>query len=628
MKAMMAVGEIFLIGILLLGCSTPDDNPQIDVSDMTIETVVVPANFNYSTSKNVEIMLTAPEVLNGAVFQLYTLKNGIQELDFGKGTFGSSGQFNGVYTVNSLIDSIRVVSGYLGLINQVDIPIIGNKATFDYKPLYTSTKSAFVPQINVLKSASADPFTYLATYNSSGVPSNLIAPDVFQKDFYDDINASLPEYKPVPKSHPEYLAGKESSIVLTKTADVWVTFVTEGAGWRNALGYYTNTNKELKIIFPNVSMSGSGGALKPGSKVYLGKFQANTTISWFLVSNGWNGTQVVAGNGTQYSDPEMNVESDVALRQHMVLLYDKARSLMMMGFEDIPRNLSNCDNDFNDAIFFATANPVDAVATAKLASITAANDSDGDGINDAIDDFPYDANKAFNNYSPSTNANGTLAFEDLWPSLGDFDFNDLVLEYNFNQIANAQNMISSLEATFTVKNIGGSFKNGFGFVLPINPSKVKSVENQVLNAGYAKVSSNGTESGQINSVIFVIENAQVKVGTKIPIVINFTTPISTNELGGVPYNPFIVVNGDRTKEVHLADMVPTDLGKTFLGQNDDYSNALAGRYYKTNRNLPWALNIFDTFAPSSEKVSIDKTYSRFISWANSGGTKDLDWYKK
>jgi hypothetical protein len=33
---------------------------------------------------------------------------------------------------------------------------------------------------------------------------------------------------------------------------------------------------------------------------------------------------------------------------------------------------------------------------------------------------------------------GTLAYEDLWPSKGDYDFNDLVVDYDFNIVKNNQ----------------------------------------------------------------------------------------------------------------------------------------------------------------------------------------------
>lgn len=79
--------------------------------------------------------------------------------------------------------------------------------------------------------------------------------------------------------------------------DVWVTFVTEGAGYLNVLGYYTHpTNKPpdtpaaidtITIIFPNVSLQGSGGGLRPGNKVNLGRFNAGTTITFALIADGW-----------------------------------------------------------------------------------------------------------------------------------------------------------------------------------------------------------------------------------------------------------------------------------------------------------------------------------------------------
>jgi hypothetical protein len=35
---------------------------------------------------------------------------------------------------------------------------------------------------------------------------------------------------------------------------------------------------------------------------------------------------------------------------------------------------------------------------------------------------------------------GTLAFEDLWPSTGDYDFNDLVVDYDFKIIKTIKNL--------------------------------------------------------------------------------------------------------------------------------------------------------------------------------------------
>jgi len=149
-----------------------------------------------------------------------------------------------------------------------------------------------------------------------------------------------------------------------------------------------------------------------------------------------------------------------------------------------------------------------------------------------------------------------------------------------------------------------------------------------MNVGYTSRNGNGTESEVNETVVFVTENVSAFKGKTIKIVITLLNPVLKDDLVNVPFNPFIVVNGDRGREVHLPDMAPTSKGKNLLGQKDDNSIIDLGRYYKTERNLPWALNFYTDFVTPDEKVSIDIPYPRFVNWANSGGTQDLDWYIK
>ncbi|MDZ7777449.1 MAG: LruC domain-containing protein [Bacteroidales bacterium] len=135
------------------------------------------------------------------------------------------------------------------------------------------------------------------------------------------------------------------------------------------------------------------------------------------------------------------------------------------------------------------------------------SDTDGDGVADELDAYPDDPDRAFNNYTPSENSYATLAYEDLWPSKGDYDFNDLVIDYRFNQITNADNLVVDLEASFVVQAIGAGFQNGFAFQLPVTPSMIQSVQGQVLESGYFSLSNNGTEAGQSKAVIPVFENS-------------------------------------------------------------------------------------------------------------------------
>ncbi|MEO1655141.1 MAG: LruC domain-containing protein, partial [Bacteroidota bacterium] len=265
------------------------------------------------------------------------------------------------------------------------------------------------------------------------------------------------------------------------------------------------------------------------------------------------------------------------------------------------------------------------------------SDSDEDGIIDPLDDFPNDSEKSFTSFTPSKLGWGSIGFEDLWPAKGDFDFNDLVMNYRFASINNAQNQVVELDVKFQVKNIGASFQNGFGFQIPIDPNLIQSVTGFNHTEGLIQLNANGTEANQSQAVIIVFDNAfrngnpgecNNRIGNEINIKVRFVNPISPESLGEAPFNPFIFVNGERSHEVHLADELPTDLADTSLfGTFNDDSDPSTQKYYKDELNHPWAINIIHNFRVPREKARIYRAYNRFQEWAQSGGILFTDWYK-
>lgn len=231
----------------------------------------------------------------------------------------------------------------------------------------------------------AQSYQFLGSYTGNGTPNYLEAVgDVVPVSTLELIDGALPESYPVPTYNPHYItSGYDTDIILTDSAEVFVTFVSEGAGYRNVLGFYTYdiTNppatapsaSEITIIFPNVSALGSGGGLQTGDKVKIGNFSSGTGIGWVLLANGWNGS-VTSGYWQLYSNPDYNPEADSTLRHHNVLLCDTANELIILGFEDIRRDYGSCDNDFNDAIFYVSANPFEALSLNNLADVSSATD--------------------------------------------------------------------------------------------------------------------------------------------------------------------------------------------------------------------------------------------------------------
>ena len=73
-------------------------------------------------------------------------------------------------------------------------------------------------------------------WDNQGVPNNLVD-DIYVSDaLFHDINVILPRNRSVPKYNPRYLDEKnQKNIVLVEEAEVFITFVHEGAGFQKLL---------------------------------------------------------------------------------------------------------------------------------------------------------------------------------------------------------------------------------------------------------------------------------------------------------------------------------------------------------------------------------------------------------
>lgn len=281
-------------------------------------------------------------------------------------------------------------------------------------------------------------------------------------------------------------------------------------------------------------------------------------------------------------------------------------------------------------------------------------DIDLDGVAD--DAFPNDQYKAYKTFFPVPDHFSTLAFEDLWPAKGDFDFNDLVIDHFSEVISNAQNQVVEVNYKFKVRATGASFNNGFGFeLININPNAIRNVTGTVIQPGSIyQIAANGCETGQSNATIIAIGNVKDVLpypgggvaGVNTTIGAPYTNPqivnvkltfiengvpgaagaVNISQLGSNTFNPFIVINQIRGKEVHLPDYKPTDLVNSALfGTLEDDSNPALNRYYRTKTNLPWAISTYESFQYPIEKTDISLAYPKLIDWVISNGTQFPDW---
>ncbi len=256
-------------------------------------------------------------------------------------------------------------------------------------------------------------------------------------------------------------------------------------------------------------------------------------------------------------------------------------------------------------------------------------DGDGDNIPDDDDDFPDDPNGAFGTYFPSQTGTHTLVFEDLWPGLGDFDMNDVVIDFRYQLVTNGQNLVTRINATYILRAAGGSAGAGFGVELPVSRANIASVTGGTLEAGQSKAIIIVFENSKSELDKWNTENGEGSVPVKsYNVSIVLTTPVTLGSIGLGVYNPFIwIVNKGRGHEIHLPGKTPTDLVDSgIFGTGQDNSNPSGGQFYISQNNLPWAIYVPANFSYPIEKADITQAYPNFAIWAQSGGTQAQNWY--
>jgi hypothetical protein len=223
-------------------------------------------------------------------------------------------------------------------------------------------------------------FYYLGNFDSNG-KSELIntdpPADQWVSDYTTAINSFFPEGYKLHHTHPEWLM--DNTIDIQSDCEVVITFVKEGAGYRNSFGYfiYPTANppetiahiQECYFIFPNASMVNSGGSLSPGDRIKLaatfnkstvnGKdivtpnsytFHNGKSIGFILYPNGWNGSDVNRYIIPYTSISKHNPEKAPELKFHTASFLIPNTNRLVLGIEDLRRDTSSCDHDFNDLI--------------------------------------------------------------------------------------------------------------------------------------------------------------------------------------------------------------------------------------------------------------------------------------
>ncbi len=266
-------------------------------------------------------------------------------------------------------------------------------------------------------------------------------------------------------------------------------------------------------------------------------------------------------------------------------------------------------------------------------------DTDGDGVADELDQFPNDPTRSYSDAYPYAGYS-IVGFEDLWPSIGDYDFNDVLLKYKVSYNRNSSNKYTHANVELILSALGAGVHNGVAlqFVKPgTGASKFTSLSSNLITG---VTGSNVTFEGDnvvmiCNDVYSAISGYYNNVGdgpSQAPDTIKFTVTFnpSASQPSSLIPDVFIFRSNDRSYEIHLPDRPATKKANTQLfGTYSDRTNQ-NGKWYKTENNLPWGIEIQNggsVFRHPLSKISLSTAYPEFLEWVGSNGKNKTEWYK-
>lgn len=530
------------------------------------------------------------------------------------GATDENGKFVSSVALPSYLKKLWIVTNNLLVASPIEVELTAGGINFNYQEY---KKAVLGGRSRAIESGITYPDGYdkLGGWDKTGIPDYLLKekedlPSAFAKRCANFAKSVQTDMTPVLTKFPDLLATGTNDMVLTQSTALVATYFESSSGWNNMVAYYTYKEGESvdlatikkTLLFPLYSsiapksLIGEQVLMKYWNEEthqYETTFPAGTRIGWVLLGMGWSNQKATV----RYSNPAYNDDK----KQHSILLSDpELPNYFFMAMED------NVDGRFNDAQFAITASVLHSVAPPPT--------------------IPDEVNKGEVSYV----VKGSLAFEDNWPKTGDYDMNDVVVEFSSTMVKEeSSNKLVRTTTTFKAVNNGATYSNGFGFELDKLTSNRISTVSVSMDA---QIIGEAFEEGTKKPTLILFKNTKDVLNKPITVVITYDK--YTN--GGVyekdalpPYNPFIFVN-KREHELHLPGYMPTNKADdTLRGTENDLRVDSEGKemYYISKDNMPFALYISGrSFEWPEEGQNIKNKYPNFENWKNSLGASNGDWY--
>lgn len=631
----MVLSYTILMSLSVIGCTEKDvyTPPEPEKPTSPIGSVTLDDYNDYATTKAVELDLDYSEAnCSNVLFNVYA-ENPFEVIDgqvvlkedliaIAGGFTDEDGLYTGTSNIPSAVENVYIYSPDFGAPTLYKASVVGQaiRAQIDFDNAVDL--SGLVAETKAVELRIAKKWTehVLGTWSGQGTPAYL--------DGRMEIDATMKRY--VKSVLPEGgdargtgLISQDADITLYEDAgNVWISYFGGTTAALSGFAYYCykvgdspaaikEAARHACMIFPNAHGNALGnysgarvklryitpeGELQPEGTI----FPKDTRIGFVLANDSWR----PGGNGRKYYSTKL-LNGDGRSHTAMFAIKDKnGESVNVISMEDWT------DRDYNDVAFVITSDPADAII------------------------LPPAPDPGEESYTQTYR--GLLAFEDNWPNGGDYDMNDVVVQYVTNVTYNGYNEVTKIVDNFTLSWTGANYSNGFAYEVPYDLSQAKV---QFLNTNGSKISGNViTLTNDVKGTLGVPgvnadQMPSTVVGASYMAVITFDEPSINKDKIVPPYNPFIKVGGSN-EEVHLINHPTTaDATNVFDQSSMDISDGKT-TFFISKEGYPFSISLDARLYPEvleldlrHEGQHIDEVYPKFVDWAT---TKDpnIRWWIK
>ena len=451
-----------------------------------------------------------------------------------------------------------------------------------------------------------------------------------------------------------------SDLLLEKDSEVTFTLLGGSSCWNSSLGYYyyTDDNKPSKstdinpiMLFPNTQDGQWANAKLRELRSYngnIGTLRGDVVQLMYypnIANNDKTGATTVFPKGTRIG---------FILKTQAWSMQGDDYAIYANKLSDKGRKKYNCWCTTTDGLSYGKKLKddqgkypnIEGQSRGAKFSYKATN---GDtytliSFEDAMDDLDFDdlifALKPVGVFAPvpevankKSSTNGVYAFEDMWPSKGDYDLNDAVVNVKHEKEFNDKGKIIKETFYLTTYQNYVELKSGLGLTLN-NQVKLKNIDmKKVAPESTDTLSTVFTNSG---SVYYLTDDIKAEIGTTYILELEYKNPLSSSSVMA-SIQPFIYRSeGNQNWEVHIPMEAPTvKMNTSYFGKDDDCSDLIHQQYFVRQGNYPFAFYLkganIDVFKETilkreNESIPIDQFFPGFLDWSTSGGATNQDWY--